>query len=294
MTNKKISALTSATTPLAGTEVLPIVQSGATVKATVANIVGAGTSPGSFTTLAASDNITQSDKSKTTSFGYQQTMTNAASTASLTRSIDASGNVIDRAYKATGATYALYVHTTGDADQLAYTANADGSVTFTNNVVQGTAAKGVNFTANTPLAGMTSQLLNWYEEGTYTPTFTADSGTAPSLGNGTLTGAYTRIGRLVQAQVKLLLGTTTTMGSGGVLQFGLPFTASSVAGATGTAYIDDTGTGWTIGFPTLRTTTIVDISLAVPGVIGTARVTNIAPMVWATGDSIVISFVYFV
>lgn len=32
MTNKKISGLTSATTPLAGTEVLPIVQSGATVK----------------------------------------------------------------------------------------------------------------------------------------------------------------------------------------------------------------------------------------------------------------------
>jgi len=39
MTNKAIPALTAATTPLAGTEVLPIVQSGATVKATVANIV---------------------------------------------------------------------------------------------------------------------------------------------------------------------------------------------------------------------------------------------------------------
>lgn len=32
MSNSKISALTSATTPLAGTEVLPIVQSSATVK----------------------------------------------------------------------------------------------------------------------------------------------------------------------------------------------------------------------------------------------------------------------
>jgi hypothetical protein len=32
MANTKISALTSATTPLVGTEVLPIVQSGATVK----------------------------------------------------------------------------------------------------------------------------------------------------------------------------------------------------------------------------------------------------------------------
>lgn len=38
MTNKKISALTSATTPLAGTEVLPIVQSSATVKVSVSDL----------------------------------------------------------------------------------------------------------------------------------------------------------------------------------------------------------------------------------------------------------------
>lgn len=49
MTDKKISGLTSASTPLAGTEVLPIVQSGATVKTTVADIVGSGTYQCSFT-----------------------------------------------------------------------------------------------------------------------------------------------------------------------------------------------------------------------------------------------------
>jgi len=38
MSNSKISALTSATTPLAGTETLPIVQSGTTTKVTVANL----------------------------------------------------------------------------------------------------------------------------------------------------------------------------------------------------------------------------------------------------------------
>lgn len=38
MADKKISALTSATTPLAGSEVLPIVQSGSTVKVSAANI----------------------------------------------------------------------------------------------------------------------------------------------------------------------------------------------------------------------------------------------------------------
>lgn len=38
--DKKISQLTAATTPLAGTETLPIVQSGNTVKATVQNVLG--------------------------------------------------------------------------------------------------------------------------------------------------------------------------------------------------------------------------------------------------------------
>ena len=38
MADQKISALTGASTPLAGTEVLPIVQSGATVKVSIANV----------------------------------------------------------------------------------------------------------------------------------------------------------------------------------------------------------------------------------------------------------------
>jgi hypothetical protein len=48
MANSKISALTSASTPLAGTEVLPIVQSSATVKVSVANLT-----PGLNTITAA-------------------------------------------------------------------------------------------------------------------------------------------------------------------------------------------------------------------------------------------------
>ena len=38
MADKKISALTGATTPLAGTEVLPIVQGGSTVKVAVSDL----------------------------------------------------------------------------------------------------------------------------------------------------------------------------------------------------------------------------------------------------------------
>lgn len=61
MANSKISALTSATTPLVGTETLPIVQGGVTVKTTVANITNGGGYAGSFTTLASTGNTTLGD-----------------------------------------------------------------------------------------------------------------------------------------------------------------------------------------------------------------------------------------
>jgi len=69
-----------------------------------------------------------------------------------------------------------------------------GDVTLsTGNLVQGTAAKGINFTANTPAAGMTSQLLNWYEEGTWTPTDASGAGLILTLVNC----KYVRIGTQV-------------------------------------------------------------------------------------------------
>jgi len=89
------------------------------------------------------------------------------------------------------------------------------------NLVQGTAAKGVNFTANTPAAGMTSQLLNWYEEGTWTP---IDSSGA-SLAFTSVTGIYTRVGRLVTCTFGLTF--PATVNAAGVTIGGLPFTSLS-------------------------------------------------------------------
>jgi hypothetical protein len=51
MANTKISALTSATTPLAGTEVFPIVQTGVTVKTTINSITANGFSTAGSITL---------------------------------------------------------------------------------------------------------------------------------------------------------------------------------------------------------------------------------------------------
>ena len=84
------------------------------------------------------------------------------------------------------------------------TSQLTGNATFSNNLVQGTAAKGVNFTANTPAAGMTSQLLNWYEEVT-----------APSAAcTGAITTAViwkaTKVGNVVTLTLPTTTGTAST------------------------------------------------------------------------------------
>ena len=61
MADKKISALTSATLPLAGTEVLPIVQSGATVKVAVSDLTAArAVSMKSATVVGVADSLAES------------------------------------------------------------------------------------------------------------------------------------------------------------------------------------------------------------------------------------------
>ena len=140
MADSKISALPASTTPLAGTEVLPIVQSSATKQVSVANLTAG-------------------------------------------RSVSV----------------------------------ADLAVS-TGNIVPGTAAKGINFTANTPAAGMTSQLLNWYEEGTYTATLSAGSGTYTSISQSL---RYTRVGRVVNVTGYIFITTNGTAATN--LRFTLPF-----------------------------------------------------------------------
>jgi hypothetical protein len=144
MADTKISALTAATTPLAGTEVLPIVQGGVTRQVSVANLTAG------------------------------------------------------RAISAT---------------QLTLT---------TENLVIGTSGKGIDFSA-TPGTG-TSELLNDYEEGTWTGTFTA-SVTPPTI-PVTTTGTYTKIGRQVTAIIEFS-AVNTTGAVGNMLITGLPFTSAA-------------------------------------------------------------------
>jgi len=104
---------------------------------------------------------------------------------------------------------------------------------------------GVNFSANANAGGMTSELLDDYEEGAWTPAFNA-------IGTGTYAlqvGRYTKVGNLVTAHFHLDINVLGTA-SGHLIITGLPFTASSVPanyGSMTTAH----ASGWSGAFTNL-------------------------------------------
>ena len=108
MADKKISALTSASTPLAGTEVLPIVQSGATVKVAVSDLtagraisataVTASTgditsTAGNFVAGTSGKGITDSTGANTLNFTSLETTANKKFNAANFRTISGAATV---------------------------------------------------------------------------------------------------------------------------------------------------------------------------------------------------------
>lgn len=65
---------------------------------------------------------------------------------------------------------------------------------------------------------------------TFTSSWTS-SGTAPAIGNGTISARYSITGNTVNMMIDLVAGSTTTFGTGGY-SFSLPFTAASGTGTT--------------------------------------------------------------
>lgn len=111
-----------------------------------------------------------------------------------------------------------------NASQIQTPITLPGNVTLsTGNLVVGTSGKGVDFSANTGAAGMTSELLSDYEEGTWTGTLT--SATPPTT-PPTSTGKYTKIGRQVSVQIEFV-NVNTSGGAGAMSVTGLPFAASA-------------------------------------------------------------------
>lgn len=125
---------------------------------------------------------------------------------------------------------------------------------------------------------------------TYTPTFTT-SATAPSLGNGSLTGQYSRHGSSVTVTVLLTVGSTTSFGTGD-LRFGIPVIPAqgAVAASHGIGVVTDSS-------PLGRTLCAVQVATGVnyaillqSGVSGI--VSGTSPYTLATGDTIRFTVTY--
>jgi hypothetical protein len=104
---------------------------------------------------------------------------------------------------------------------------ADDLTLSTGNLIIGTSGKGIDFSA-TPGTG-TSELLDDYEEGIFTPAFGSISGGAISY--TTQTGRYTKIGRQVTAWFEIIVDTNTHT-TGNATISSLPF-AANAAGYSG-------------------------------------------------------------
>jgi hypothetical protein len=88
-----------------------------------------------------------------------------------------------------------------------------------------TAGQGIDFSATSNSSGtMTSELLNDYEEGTWTPTLT-DNASANVYSSGTRYGFYTKVGRIVTATA--VFDATTCVAGNSVKVGGLPFTVTN-------------------------------------------------------------------
>ena len=93
------------------------------------------------------------------------------------------------------------------------------------NVVIGTSGKGIDFSANGNAAGMTSEVLDDYEYGEFTPV----------IGDGTYTsslveGRYSKVGNMVTIHIGFRLSSASSLGTATASISGLPFTASSSGG----------------------------------------------------------------
>ena len=90
--------------------------------------------------------------------------------------------------------------------------------------------------------------LDDYEEGTFTPTFTANTTNPTVTYNAATYGAYVKIGRLVFINLRIVVATLTSAGSGNIRIAGLPFSSNATDGY-GQLSIGYRG-GWTTTAPT--------------------------------------------
>jgi hypothetical protein len=200
-----------------------------------------------------------------------------------------------------GSVRSIAAPTAGDGTRLVVRVASGVQQTFLHNTAGGTGKKLYMNGSTSHVLGPGDEKIEFYydlandlwieinrDQGqgqwqTYTPAWTAST-TNPTLGNGTITGRYTQIGKTVHAMISVLLGSTTTVGSGSY-SFSLPIAINAaVSGFIGWGRLVDVSAG--AGYPAMSlvsTSTSVQLqpldTAPTPNAFGAA-----VPVVPAVGD----------
>lgn len=241
MADKKISQLTAATLPLAGTEVLPLVQT-STKKVAVADLLGGVTVSSGFSASIAGGGTVYLGAAN--SYGDLALLKNAAGVTKI-------GVSNDDGTASSGATFSSYYGGTeigafghywnggefinrikyfskqefaeGTTVRVRIEQTSGDLTAVTGNFVVGIAGKGIDFSANG------GDVLSQYDEGTWSPTiFDAISGGNQGSSTGS-SGVYTRVGNMVTVHAVVVVASTAGMTAGNIFFIGgLPFAAKNV------------------------------------------------------------------
>jgi len=281
MADTKISGLPASTTPLAGTEVLPIVQSSSTVQVSVANLTaGRAVATGALTvtgTLSATGTATLGANSLAVS-GVASTYNFINSPSGYLQITSAGNTFLDAGAASTGS---LRIGTTTIASWSSTGLAVTGTLSVTTGAAVGGAtagAGGLAFPA-TAVAVADANTLDDYEEGTWTP---IDSSGA-SLSFTGVSGSYTKVGRCVTAFAEVTYPSTASAAS--AIIGGLPFTSTG-SGPGINGYIRYTTVATSVITFVSGGTSATTVSLLRPGV----NTTNVS----MSGGTLLFAAIYFV
>ena len=124
----------------------------------------------------------------------------------------------------------LMFHTNAGSERMRIDSTGNVKVN-TGNLVIGTSGKGIDFSADANNANMTSEVLDDYEEGTWTPEYGCST-TDPSgvTYDNVVFGTYVKIGKQVFISGGIRHDGMSSAGSGSLLIKGFPFSAESSSG----------------------------------------------------------------
>jgi len=114
----------------------------------------------------------------------------------------------------------------------------------------------------------------------FTPVFTAAGG-SPAVGNGTISGEYRRLGKIVEYRGSFIFGSTSNAGTG-EWYMSSPFTANLPDLVTGSGFLHDSGTSYYSCTCAMRSA-----ATKLNFITSATQVAATTPFTWAAGDRII-------